>query len=482
MNAAPAFDWRVYRALALGFLALKLALFVLVRPFMDETYYWLWGQHLALSYFDHPPLIGWTQAAASIFGWNVVSLRLFVLLTLVGDLVLLYAFARHIAGGAWRDLFWATAALFGATPIFLAGSNIALPDHLLLFFSLAALYCFVRFRAAWEAGVPRWRFLYIAAIAVGFAMLSKYSGALLAAAFVLYLIAAPKMRSLFRSPHLYLAMIVAVAMQAPVLVWNAQHDWASFAYILGGRRIGQSGMFEPDGLTGYLLGFLLVLSPFLLWPLARFAFARGDGNGLPRLIFWLSTLCLLVASLFTDVLIHWNLIAYLAVLPLIAPWLRSRILAVGHFVFSGLIAVIITVNFSMMPLIALIGRTDQSTALSYGWDQVIPEIEKLRAANDIGFIGAPHYTSASALAFALQDADVVSLAPTRDAFDDWFDPAAHAGQDAILVANRKIPVYGAIQALFASVELVATIDIMRNGYLIERYSIYIARAYASPSH
>jgi 4-amino-4-deoxy-L-arabinose transferase-like glycosyltransferase len=481
MSAAPAFDWRVYRALAIGFLALKLALLVLARPFMDETYYWLWGQHLALSYFDHPPLVGWTQAAASIFGWNIVSLRLFVFLTLVGDLVLLYAFSRHIAGGAWRDLFWATAALFAATPIFFAASNLALPDHLLLFFALAALYCFVRFRAAWEAGVPRWHFLYLAAIAVGLAMLSKYSGALLAASFVLYLVATPRMRGLFRSPHLYLAMLVALAMQAPVLVWNAQNDWASFAFILGGRRIGQGELFEPDGLTGYLLGFLLVLSPFLLWPLARFALARGDGNGLPRLIFWVSTLCLLAASLFTDILIHWNLIAYLAALPFLAPWLRSRILAAGHFTFAGLIAAIITMNYTVMPLISFFGRTDQSTALSYGWEDVIPEIEKLRAANDIGFIATPWYASASALAYAMRDPDVVSIAPRREAFDDWFDAAAHVGETAILLGDRRVPVTDAVKALFQSVELAKDVEIRRNGYLIERYSLYIARAYAPSS-
>ena len=100
--AGPALDWRIYRALALGFLALKLVLLVAARPFMDETYYWLWGQHLSLSNFDHPPLVGWTQALASVLGWNIVGLRAFAFLTLIGDLALLYGFARHIGGAAWR--------------------------------------------------------------------------------------------------------------------------------------------------------------------------------------------------------------------------------------------------------------------------------------------------------------------------------------------------------------------------------------------
>ena len=171
--AAPALDWRTYRALAIGFLVLKLFLLVAARPFMDETYYWLWGQHPSLSYFDHPPLVGWTQALASFLGWNIVGLRAFVFLTLIGDLALLYGFARHIAGAAWRDMFWATSALFLATPIFFGLTNLALPDHLLVFFALAAIYAFTRFRTAYEAGVPHWHFLYLAAIAVGLATLSK---------------------------------------------------------------------------------------------------------------------------------------------------------------------------------------------------------------------------------------------------------------------------------------------------------------------
>jgi 4-amino-4-deoxy-L-arabinose transferase-like glycosyltransferase len=478
--AASAFDFRVYRALAVGFLALKLVLLVAARPFMDETYYWLWGQHLSLSYFDHPPLVGWTQALASFLGWNTIGLRAFVLLTLIGDLALLYGFARHIAGAAWRDMFWASAALFLATPIFFGLTNLALPDHLLVFFALAAIYAFTRFRTAYEAGVPRWHFLYLAAIAVGLATLSKYSGALLAACIFLIVVFTPKLRSLFRSPHLYIAMALTIVMQAPVLIWNLQNDMASFGFIFGGRRI--TGDFDWGGVAGFVLGFPLVLSPFLLWPLGRFLFARDDsGNNFVRLIFWFSTLGFFAASFFTDILIHWNAIAYAAVLPFLAEWLRSKWLAIGHFAFGGLIALLLAVNYTVMPLVSTFTYTDQSTSLSYGWDEVVPEVEKALAERDIGFIATPWYASAGALAFALRDRDVTSLFPGRDAFDYWFDPAAHAGQNALIVADRKRGLTEAIQSQFKSVRRIKRLNIVINGYVVERYSIYIAREYAPSS-
>ena len=478
--AASAFDFRVYRGLAIGFLALKLVLLVAARPFMDETYYWLWGQHLSLSYFDHPPLVGWTQALASFLGWNTIGLRAFVLLTLIGDLALLYGFARHIAGAAWRDMFWASAALFLATPIFFGLTNLALPDHLLVFFALAAIYAFTRFRTAYEAGVPRWHFLYLAAIAVGLATLSKYSGALLAACIFLIVVFTPKLRSLFRSPHLYLAMALVIVMQAPVLMWNLQNDMASFGFIFGGRRI--TGDFDWGGVAGFVLGFPLVLSPFLLWPLGRFLFARDDsGNNFVRLIFWFSTLGFFAASFFTDILIHWNAIAYAAVLPFLAEWLRSKWLAIGHFIFGGLISLLLAVNYTAMPLVSTFTYTDQSTSLSYGWDEVVPEVEKALAERDIGFIATPWYASAGALAFALRDRDVTSLFPGRDAFDYWFDPAAHAGQNALIVADRKRGLTEAIQSQFKSVRRIKRLNIVINGYVVERYSIYIAREYAPSS-
>lgn len=480
MQAATSLDWRVYRALALGFLALKLVLLMVARPFMDETYYWLWGQHPALGYFDHPPLIGWTQWLASLLGWNTVALRAFVLLTLAGDIAILHGFSRLIGGAAGREVFWSSTALFVATPIFFGLTNLALPDHLLVFFALAAIYAFTRFRLTLEAGVPHWRLLHLAALAVGLATLSKYSGALLAACVFLIIAFTPKLRGLFRSPHLYLAMLLVVALQAPVLVWNLEHDFASFGFILGGRRIdGEVGF---GGVAGYLLGFPLVLSPFLLWPLGRFLFARDDGAGFNRLVFWFSTLGFLGASMFTDILIHWNAIAYAAVLPYLTFFIRSRAVAIGHFVFGGLVALTLTINYTVMPIVSTFTYTDQTTSLSYGWEEVLPVIDEIRATHSVGFVATPWYASAGALAFALEDADVTSLFAGHDAFDDWFDPAAHAGQDALIVADRKRGMTKAIEQQFKSVERVRRINIIRNGYVIERYSIYLARAYAPSSH
>src|SRR5690606_31478864 len=153
-------------------------------------------------------------------------------------------------------------------------------------------------------------------------------------------------------------------------------------------------------------------------------------------------------------------------------------LAIGHFVFGGLVALAITVNYTVMPLVSTYTYTDQTTSLSYGWEEVIPVLDKVRAERDIGFIATPWYASAGALAFALGDPAVTSLYPGRDAFDDWFDPAAHRGENALIVADRKRGLTDEIRALFRSVRRLERVDVVRHGFVIERYSIYLARGYA----
>lgn len=479
MPEARGFSWRVFRAAAFVFIAAKLLLLVVAHPFMDETYYWLWGQHPALSYFDHPPLVGWTAGLASIFGWNIIALRLPVLLTIIGDLAILHALSRHLRGEAWREMFWPAAALFLSTPLMFGLTNLAMPDHLLVFFTLLSLYAVERFRAGCEAGIVRWRFLYLAALAIGCAVLSKYTGAILAVALLVTFLLAPRLRSTLRSPHPWLAALLILAMQVPVVVWNLQHNLASFGFIFGGRAPLRQ-LQDFGGLTGYLLGIVFVLSPFILWALVRFLVTRCDGALFARLVFWISTLGFLGASLFTNILIHWNIVAYAAVLPFLSPWFRSRILAIGHFLYGALLAAVMGVNFALLSVQGMVSFVDQTTAWSYGWDRIAPEVRRIAEAEGTSFIAATDYALASPLAFALADRDVVSLSPRTEAFDFWFDAPAHTGQTAIILADIWRPMHRGIEERFASVERAGDIEISNFGKSVDRYAIYIAREYSPP--
>jgi len=64
-------------ALLTGFAILRLLVIPTFGLGVDEAHYVLYGRFLDLSYFDHPPLVGWVQAAlAWIFGENLYGARI----------------------------------------------------------------------------------------------------------------------------------------------------------------------------------------------------------------------------------------------------------------------------------------------------------------------------------------------------------------------------------------------------------------------
>lgn len=471
------------RGIALALLAVKLVLLVVTPPFMDEAYYWLWGQHPDLSYFDHPPLNAWVLGGSgAVFGWTLAAIRVPVALTLLGDLWLLGLFARHLAPHAARESFWLMAVLFLATPVFFGLTGLALPDHLLIFFGLASLYQFTVFLDGWDKGQARWRHLYLGALALGLAGLSKYNGALMGAGLAALVVLSPRYRVLLRNPHLYLALGLALAVQAPVLAWNLQHGLASFDFILSSRHGGQSGPARWSGLVGFFLGMVGLLGPLLLVPLARFLGARplSAGPRLGRAVFWVSTLVLLAVSLTTDVLFHWNLVAYVGALPFLALYLRSRWVLIGQLVYGGLAAMLAFVNYSVVPVMALISYADQTTAWSYGWDEIAARVQAQAGVHRPGFIAATDYTLASQLAFALADDQVTSLSRRTEQFDFWFAPGAHLGQAAILLADGWRPLEADLAALFERVTELEAVAIDRFGKRIGVYRIYLGEGFRAP--
>jgi 4-amino-4-deoxy-L-arabinose transferase-like glycosyltransferase len=478
---------RVLRGLALGFLAFKLVLLATAGLFMDEAYYFVWGQHPALSYFDHPPMVAWVQGlSASLFGWSMLAVRLPVVVTLLATLWVLRLFARRFAGANVEQAFWLSALLYLATPIFFAATGFALPDHLLSLFVLASLYCFISFLDGWrrEQG-GEWRGLYLGALWLGLALLSKYTAGLLGVALALFLLTNRRYRPLWLSPHLWLAGLLVCLLQAPVLVWNLQNDWASFGFIVGGRQgIGALGDFS--GVTGYLLTILVFVSPFLLWPVIAFVIGRGrpEGEspaiGLARIVVIVSSLTWLVASVFTNILFHWNLVAYLAFVPFVWAYLHARWLLSAHCVYAAIAALLAMVNYCIIPILALISQADQTSGWSWGWDEVAARVRIEQQAHGAAFVAGSDYALAAPLAFALRDGSVTSLDADTDQFDFWFDANGLSAENAIIVVDRWRPLPAEAQARFARITELGQVEITRLGTPITRYTLLLGESFIPP--
>ena len=82
--------WLVVIALVLRTVSL---FFVPLIP--EEAYYWMYGQNLQLSYFDHPPMVAWIiRAGVAIFGNTEFGVRVFATLLSLATPILMYRMAR----------------------------------------------------------------------------------------------------------------------------------------------------------------------------------------------------------------------------------------------------------------------------------------------------------------------------------------------------------------------------------------------------
>ncbi len=464
---------RVVQAVALVLVAFKFVHLAMAGVFMDEAYYWMWGQHPALSYYDHPPLNAWLLGLSSaLFGWNTLALRAPVGLAFLADIFAIWLLSRRLAGESWRTHFWVTLLLFVVTPLYWLVSALALPDHLLLCCCLFALYFFVSFFGGTE---QRSRDLYAGAFFLGLAGLSKYNAAFLAVAVILYVLI--WRREFLRQPRLWLAGALTVLIQTPVIVWNVTEHFASWQFILEGRHSGLKQSF--DGLIELVGGIVVFISPILFIPIGRFLFERRElaALGLARIAFVLSSVCIFAVSLVTSVLFHWNLIAYAAMLPFLAFFLRPRWLLPVQTLWGIAFVALAFWNYAVAPVMPVSKWKDEATSWSYGWPRIAAVVAKAKAEHPVGFVAAADYTTASLLAFASQDKDVVSLSPHRDEYDYWFDAKAHKGQDAILYGDRWRPLPKSVKRQFAHVTVLRTVKISRRGQRVNTAHIYLATGF-----
>jgi 4-amino-4-deoxy-L-arabinose transferase-like glycosyltransferase len=289
----------------------------------QEAYYWFYSQHLALSYFDHPPAIAvLLRLSTAVLGQHEYALRLtaFTLTALTQ-----WSFWKLSERFVPRARRGRALLLFASTGMITVLSLISLPDVPLLLFwtlSLQALSSavFGGRRSGWIA----------AGLCMGLAFDSKYTGLLLQLGLVLFLLWSRPHRPLLRTRWPWLSLALAHAVMLPVYVWNAQHGFASFLFQSRDRA---SGGFHP-GLRHFgalLASQAAVFGPLLFLALAL-ALLRPPRRARPRQLFLaafalpLFALCLGL-SFGTLVKPNWLMPCYVSGMLLVArglPWRLGR--------------------------------------------------------------------------------------------------------------------------------------------------------------
>jgi hypothetical protein len=243
----------------------------------DETVYWSWSRHLALGYFDHPPMIAWINWIFShLIGSTELGVRFPTSLMMVGAVAVIVTSAGRIVpdirGVKWVAMIWL------ASPLMVGIATISTPDTPAIFFSTCALACVLRIAArddGMRLGTQDRDALWWLAFGgfCGLAFLSKYTTVLLPTAVVLSLCFSARGRRHLCQPYLYLAAVLSLLIFSPVISWNYRHHWASFLFQLhhGVSDVSSESpaskipaiLRVPGNLLLYLAGQALLWTPIL---------------------------------------------------------------------------------------------------------------------------------------------------------------------------------------------------------------------------
>ena len=250
-------------------LGFQLFRFILL-PFMglmpQDAYYYLYGQNLSLSYFDHPGMIGYIlRIFTDILGQSVYVIKLTDFTITSITIISFYKLA---------SLFLSNHRLFRSLSLFTSTIFISIlsfnstPDvPLLLFWTLTIIFLY---KAVFEE--KKWYWI-LAGISMGLAFNSKYTALLLQIGVLGFLIFSSKYRKLLISPWLWLGIIISVAITFPVWWWNYQNEFASFAF-QSSERTNSISKFEikPILFLGTIGHQLLLLLPILFSVFVVFTF------------------------------------------------------------------------------------------------------------------------------------------------------------------------------------------------------------------
>jgi 4-amino-4-deoxy-L-arabinose transferase-like glycosyltransferase len=337
---------------------------------VDEAHYVLYGLHPALSYFDHPPLVGWTEwAFTALFGVNEFAARLPAVLIGAAATAMVYFWLLRLFASKPLAL-WGAAAL-NASFLFNALFMMLMPDTLLFLFLIPVMALALRIEAHNRLG--DWLLL---GLFLGLSGLSKYTAFLFVVALVIYF-AYRRRWDLFITPKLFPAVLLAAAVVSPVLVWNMQNGWISFAY--QSAHVSGGGGIRFNAFAQSLGAQFGAYSPFL-FPVAFYGLYRALTSVHNRALFLSGLFGLVMMAFFTynsffaRALPHWTSLFYMLFIPIGTAmllqksgfWKRYAAAAVG---LSGVIVALLyaELRFAFLPF------PDYKSVHRdlYGWDTIM---------------------------------------------------------------------------------------------------------------
>ena len=434
----------------LSILRLIYLLFVPITP--QEAYYWYYIQHPALSYFDHPPMAAYSIGLGTlIFGNSVFGVKVMAVIWFAGinflflqTLWLIFLMYKpQLSTEELGSYSFFGLILFNLSIFTHLYAITMVPDTPLLYFWILTLHFFLKFIQTRER---KWWFWM--GLALGLGMVSKYTMIAIVPALFTALLLKKDLRRYLITPYPYLMLLIMLIIFSPVILWNAQHHWASFGFQFT-HRAEKLKPFTTKYIVQLFFSQLFILTPLLFGFLVDFIvrlFKNRFRELIPNILFLSGFFIIggfVYISLKSLVKMNWLLPGYLgwilgAVLLFITQKGRINkwIKAGGYFSVFLLIVAYLILLIPNMPL-------GEGNTWS-GWKDASRKIYRLQ--QEMGgrkktFIFANSYKSASLLKFYLPDhqdtyAQNIYGRPALQ-FDIWDTPDSLRGKNALYVFDDR---------------------------------------------
>ncbi|MEK9284461.1 MULTISPECIES: glycosyltransferase family 39 protein [unclassified Bradyrhizobium] len=451
----------------------------------DEAYYWTWSKEAALSFLDHPPMIAWfIRFGTAIFGDTTLGVRFGGIVAMAVTQLLLFDVVRRVTHDV-RAIVLAVLMPEAALYYGLLMSKVA-PDVAMIPFAMAMMWSLVRLA---QSGDGRW--WLAAGLFAGLSLLSKFTAIMFAPAVAAFLLVPDWRWRWLRSPYPYLAVVIAIAVFSPVLIWNAGHDWASFRF-QGVRATASYGISlrtvgDYVGLQFGLVGFVMlpvVLSGLVLaaWRGYRtrepVAILLSTAVLVPFLYFLVKSFTLRVGD--TWPMFMWPVGFAAAAINLSmllrerwsAQMLKSSVFWANTAVVSGIAFVVLVFLYYVAAPWNFLGKIDPIGAEA-GYEQVAARAQAALDETGATWIATTDYRTYAMMRWLFRGRVPVIEINERGRFQDFRDPGmdrirGHAG----IYVGREPDNHAAVwQSIPAKREPLAEVERRWRGRVMDTYAL-----------
>ena len=448
------------RRLALTILALSGLFAAIYNAFLplhgDEAYYWLWSHRLQAGYYDHPPMIALLIALSNLLSeaeWGVRLVNVLAMSVAGWVVFVLLESLRDARAGLWGVILFVSVVLVHA------GYTVVTTDSpLILFWSLTLLYTY---RVLTRG---RTSDFLLTGLYAGAMMLSKYTAVLYVLALLLFLLL--RRRDLFADRRTWMAAGAALAVIAPLLWWNFEHDWISFLFQLhhGGGKDHIMWNWVTELIGAQFGVFTPVFAAVLFYALVKEKlFVRNDALFFLALMTVTPLLFFLYKSLHTHIELNYTAPAYISGTVLTAYFLASR--GMKKTFVAG---VALALFLSLAARAALLWWLPVVQDRMYGNKEAVAMLDRHRHADDALY--ADHLTLAALITYYSPERPEVRIpTPTRySQYDMWDDGTPY--RPGLYLASE--PMEKKLRMRFGRIECIDTLTVQRGLHGTKTYSLY----------